>query len=109
MNEKQVLNKQLLVGQATLNGTGKVQVQFYKHGTIRRFSNVAMLIERVNGEDQIPLPSSSDVFRKVPRGQYTINSTGETVKNPDFLLIQPGELVPPLYWEASKGIQPTRE
>jgi hypothetical protein len=108
MDEKQFLDKQLVVGQTSLNEEGNVQVQIIKQGKITSATNGSLVIQDLNGQSQIPV-SEVDLFIKVPRGEYGIDPNGQMVKNPDFLLVQPGKLSATTTNAGSDGLWKTQE
>src|SRR5207253_3061332 len=88
---------------------GDVQVQVYKQGKITRLSDAGIIIQELTGEDQVPVRGDLDILRKAPRGEYTVYPGGQTVKNPDYILVQPGELTSTKGAGTPNGIWNTQE
>lgn len=76
--------KVMLVGVTYYSRTNEFTEQKQFWGTVIRADENGVVIEQSSGETMCLPPDLSSVNRAHP-GDYTLHSTGETVKNPDFL------------------------
>ena len=79
-----LIGKTLLVGITyyTKNGDLIERKQFYGKVVFADTSGITLLQD--SGE-KLELPPDLSSTKKAPRGEYRLHSTGETVKDPDFL------------------------
>ncbi len=84
-NEKYV-GKHILVGLTYVDDAGEITEQRQLHGEITRVTEVYLFFERADGEGEFKIPMNPDALEP-GEGEYTLHSTGEVVKDPDFVSV----------------------
>ena len=78
------VGKSLLVGITFLNPDGSVHHHQQEHGVIEALDAEAVSVRLKDGHT-MRLPAGTAAFEPAPKGQYTLQSTGEVVVDPDYL------------------------
>lgn len=80
----ELLGKTLLVGLTYESSQGMITEQTEYYGTVIGIENDCVVV-RPEGQEQCSvLPPLLDAYEKSIPGTYTLRSTGQTVKDPDY-------------------------
>jgi hypothetical protein len=83
---EEYVGKVVLLGMTYLDHEEKLRERKQWVGTIKAFSSKdGIKIELRDSNDPCCLPPDDRGIRKAPPGVYRLSSTGEEVKNPDYL------------------------
>ena len=75
-----------MIGLTYLNPDDTVLKQVQPHGkVIQADDQKGIVIERADTGETFALPPGWDSIQKAPPGEYKLRSTGEVVKDPDYL------------------------
>ncbi len=79
-----LVGSRVLVGVTCLDPEGHLLTQFQTHGIVAAVREDAILVTRSDGS-AYGLPPAPELFEVAEPGVYTMNETGESVEDPDFL------------------------
>jgi|SRR6185437_2532821 len=86
MDSDELLGKHLLIGITFLDDRGDVVEQFQTHGPIVLVDDTkGIVIEKADGSGTYSIPPDLRNLRPAPLGEYRLRSTGEILRDPDFL------------------------
>lgn len=80
------IGKRMLVGLSYFDSLGELMEQTQVHGEIVRIEEGRLFLERADGKGELELPFDPD-HMEPGQGEYTLNSTGEVVVDPDFVSV----------------------
>ena len=84
INEENLIGKTILVGMTYYNKNNEFVEQKQFWGTIISINENNIVIKQKNGEE-FTIPNDKRAIEPANPGEYRLRSTGEVVKNPDFL------------------------
>jgi hypothetical protein len=88
MNENdQYIGKHLLLGLNYSNEAGEIVRREQLHGTITRITDEGIFIERADGSGEVSLPPALESLHPATAREYTLNTTGEVVVDPDYVSV----------------------
>lgn len=80
------IGKHLLTGIAYFNHKGEVTKRIQLHGKITRITKSGIFFERADGKGEFALPPDlTSLEPAIPGAEYTLKSTGEVVRNVDYI------------------------
>ena len=85
---KELIGKYILVGVTYIDPDGELESQKQLHGTVKRASEKEGIIVQLQGTyqgEEWNMPPDTSSITKAESGEYTLESTGEIVTDPDFL------------------------
>jgi hypothetical protein len=89
----------LLVGLTYLDGSGAVSSALQFCGRVLEVGDGVVVVERPGEPEPAVLPADAAAYRPAAAGRYTLQGSGETVMNPDYVttwrVAAPGALPEP--------------
>jgi hypothetical protein len=82
---KKLVGKRVIIGYSYLKPDGTLDRQEQKHGVVVRASKDGIRVLEHGTAKTIPLPPDLRSWKRARKGTYQLRSTGETVKDPDYL------------------------
>ncbi|MDE0088360.1 MAG: hypothetical protein OXU23_21740 [Candidatus Poribacteria bacterium] len=80
------IGKHLLAGLTYRNSKGEVIKRIQLHGKISRITKAGIFFNRADGKGQFALPSDLESLKPaIPGAEYRLKSTGEVVRNADYI------------------------
>ena len=80
------IGKHLLAGLTYRNSKGEVIKRIQLHGKITRITKDGIFFNRADGKGEFALPSDLESLEPaIPGAEYTLKSTGEVVRNADYI------------------------
>lgn len=89
MSEKdheKYIGKRMLAGLTYFDSRGEMMERVQLHGEIVRIEEGELFLERADGKGELKLPFDPDNISPGV-GEYTLNTTGEVVVEPDFVSV----------------------
>jgi len=80
---QELIGKYILIGITLLDHEGNLIEQNQHHGIFKSMDLVIHI--SLNNSEDFTLPPDLSTFKKAEPGEYKLRSTGEIVKNPDYL------------------------
>ncbi|HUQ85077.1 MAG TPA: hypothetical protein VM077_02030 [Candidatus Limnocylindrales bacterium] len=81
-----LIGKLVIVGYTHEKKDGTVIKQEQKYGNVVRVNKKeGVIIQLYNSDETISLPPDFSTWKRAEPGEYTLRSTGELVKDPDYL------------------------
>lgn len=79
-------DKIFLIGLTFLDNDGNFLEQYQTHGTVTELNDMGLLkFERKDGS-VFQMPYDKETIKKAEEGEYKEQSSGEIIKNPDFIM-----------------------
>jgi hypothetical protein len=85
---KEILGKYILIGITYLDGNGELESQQQLHGTITSVDEnegILIVLGGKNEGEEWNMPPDTNCITTADPGEYKLRTTGEVVKNPDYL------------------------
>lgn len=80
------IGKHLLAGLTYRNSKGEVIKRIQLHGKITRITKDGIFFNRADGKGEFALPSDLESLEPaIPSAEYRLKSTGEVVRNADYI------------------------
>lgn len=84
--EVSLKGKVFLIGLTIINNNHEVVEQYQTHGIFHQLTDSGLIrIKRKDGSI-FQLPYDNDAIKSLEKGEYRERSTGEIIKDPDFLM-----------------------
>ncbi|QUI22586.1 hypothetical protein HZI73_09855 [Vallitalea pronyensis] len=84
---KALKNKSILVGLTYVHNDNSISHRVEFLGTIIDLDNEGLVIKKDSDGDKFWLPPDNSAIQHAPKGEYTLQTTGEVISNPDFMTI----------------------
>lgn len=79
--------KVFLIGLTFVDQEGEVIERYQTHGTVKRLTNDGIFKIRREDHSLFQIPYDKDTIKLAKHGEYREKSTGETIKDPDFIMV----------------------
>ena len=89
------IGKTLLVGIRYCDHSGEVQQRVQLFGRISRIENCVLYLERSDEKGEFSIPLDEEPLTPGVRGTYTLKTTGQVVRDPDFVSTWTVQAPPP--------------
>jgi len=78
--------KTFLIGLTFLNKNGDLIEQFQTHGTVSELTDDGLLRIKRNDGSIFQMPYNKDTIQQADKGEYRERTTGDIVKDPNFIM-----------------------
>jgi hypothetical protein len=90
-----LVGQRLLVGITYLDGSGQVNAAEQFCGRVLEVGDGVVVVERPGDGEPAVLPADAAAYERAAAGSYTLKSTGEVVRNPDYVTTWHVAVTPP--------------
>ncbi|HYH16072.1 MAG TPA: hypothetical protein VD794_12660 [Flavisolibacter sp.] len=81
-----IIGKLFLVGLSFYDSNQNLLEQYQTSGTVEELTDTGILVLRRSDDSLFAIPYDNEAISKAQPGEYTENSTGMVIKDPDYII-----------------------